>query len=168
MKGEELLSYGLNSTGVICCESRHLQGIKAICLSIFGNETEDVKQGASSLRLLNFPELYPRGMWHFSILKFNLFSECISRFHRFWNCALLWVIYNLLLLSIRRISLTFLLCCGLFYPTAVLLLHILTFQQPVFFQLQDILVSKETIERTGKEVFILGSSNLKTYVIFSV
>lgn len=83
-------------------------------------------------------------------------------------CALLWVIYNLLLLSIRGISLTFLLCCGLFYPTAVLLLHILTFQQPVFFQLQDILVSKETIERIGKEVFILGSSNLKTYVIFSV
>lgn len=165
---KELLSYGLNSTCVICCESRHLQGIKAICLNIFGNETESVKQGASSHKLLNFPELHPRGMSHFSILKFNRFSECISRFHHFWNCALLWVIYNLLLLSISRISLTFLLCCGLFYPTDVLLLHMLTFQQPVFFQLQDILVSKEAIQKTGKEVFILGSSNLKTFVIFSV
>lgn len=136
--------------------------------SVFMEMRLSVKQGASSHKLLNFPEPHLKGMSHLSILKFNLFSECISRFHHFWNCVLLWVIYNLLLLSIGWISLTFILCCGLFYPSDVLLLHMFTFQQPVFFQLQDILVSKETIQRTGKEVFILGSSNLKTYVIFSV
>lgn len=85
---------------------------KPLASVFLGNETEDVKQGASSHRLFNscwFSQHCIRGGCHTSILKFNLSSECISRFHLFCKCTLLWVIYNLPLLSISRISLTFLL-----------------------------------------------------------
>lgn len=51
-KWGKLLSYGLNSSSVIFHESRHLQGIKGKGIMFLENETEVVKQGASSMSCL--------------------------------------------------------------------------------------------------------------------
>lgn len=52
IKWEKLVNCGLNSSGVICHESRHLQGIKAEGIIFLENETEVVEQGGSSVTSL--------------------------------------------------------------------------------------------------------------------
>lgn len=127
------------------------------------NETKDFKQGASNHKLFNlcwFSQDCIQGGSKEAVLRFSLLSDCISKFHLFRNCMLPWVIYELLLLLVSRISPTLLLSASDCYiPLICCCFTYKPFRQPVFFQLQN---SKETVQRNGKDVFTLGSSNLGT------